>query len=65
MEGKSRFSSGHDAGRLLFINERGQFGTGTSDMKAALEMLIAFKIKISLDLFNIPSAPQYTLEFFF
>lgn len=27
-------------------------------------MLIAFKIKISLDLFNIPSAPQYTLEFF-
>lgn len=33
-------------------------------MKAALEMLIAFKIKISLDLFNIPSVPQYTLEFF-
>lgn len=33
----------------------GQFGAGTSDMKAALEMLIAFKIKISLGLFNIPS----------
>lgn len=34
-------------------------------MKAVLEMLIAFKIKISLDLFSIPSAAQYTLEFFF
>lgn len=44
----------------------GQYGPRTSDMQAALEMLIAFKIKISLDLFNIRllPLPNTHLDFF-
>lgn len=42
----------------------GQFGAGTSDVKAALGMLIAFFLmKISLDLFHLPSPASTHIKF--